>query len=93
MYWWAIVVGFFLFGSPAAIYGIITQWFRHKEQMQDKRNEELRLQLQLEQADQERLGRQRYLLSSDPLPKEASWEDQVQTPYEIGYQQINQPQQ
>lgn len=91
MYWWAIFVGFFMFGSPA-IYGIVTQWFKHKEHIQDKRNEELRLQLQLEQVRQERLGVQRSSRSSDPLPKEESWDDQVQATYEMGYQQINQPQ-
>ena len=91
MYWWAIFVAFFLFGSPAAIYGIVTRWFKHKENMQDKRNEELRLQLQLEQVRHERLDVQRPPLSPDALPKEASWSDQVQTTYEMGYQQINQP--
>lgn len=77
MYWWAIFVGFFMFGSPA-IYGIVTQWFKHKEHMQDKHNEELRLQLQLEQACQERLGVQGSSRSSDPQPKEVFWDDQVQ---------------
>jgi hypothetical protein len=91
MYWWAIFVGLFMFGSPAA-YGIATQWFKHKENMQDKRNEELRLHLQLEQARNEHFGAQELPRSANSAPKDASWEEQVQTPYEMGYQQIEQQQ-
>jgi hypothetical protein len=84
---WGILALLVIFGSPA-IYGIITQMFRHRERMQEKRNEELRLQLQLEQLRSEQLNVQKRPAGSDPLPKDAFWDDQVQTPYEMGYQQI-----
>lgn len=88
MYWSGMFVALFLFGSPA-VYGIFTQWFKHKEHMLDKQNEGLRLQLQLEQVRQEHLGVQSSFLSADPLPKDAPWDDQVPGTYEMGYQHIN----
>jgi hypothetical protein len=84
---WGILALLVIFGSPA-IYGIITQIFRHRERMQEKRNEELRLQVQLEQLRSEQSSGQKRPAGSDPLPKDVSWDDQVQTPYEMGYQQI-----
>jgi len=86
-----VIVSFFIFGGPAAICGIVTQWFKHKEQMQDKLNEQLRLQIQLEEARHERLSEQGSPLSADPFPKETSWDDHDQTGYEMGYQQITRP--
>ncbi len=92
MPWIAEIFGLlFLFGCPAA-YGITHQVLKHKERMQEIRNEELRLQIQLAQMRGERLDAQRTPLSSDPLPRDASWDDRVQTPYEMGYQQMEQQQ-
>lgn len=89
---WAIFGLLFVFGAPIA-YGVsmyIRQLFKHRERMQEKHNEELRLQIQLEQLRNTHTGRQNMSPPSGPLPKDASWEEQIQTPYEMGYQQINQ---
>lgn len=56
--------------------------------MLEKRNEQLRLQVQLERMRNEQLDVQKRPIASDPLPKDTFWDDQVQTPYEMGYQQI-----
>ena len=84
---WGILALLVIFGSPA-IYGILTQVFRHRERMLEKQNEKLRLQLQLEQLRGEQLNVQKQRAESDPVPKDAFWDEQVQTPYEMGYQQI-----
>lgn len=58
---------------------------RARQRMQELRNEELRLQLQLEQ----QRGASRGKSSRDdlPHPKEtASWDEQPQSNYEMGYQ-------
>ena len=87
---WAIFGLLFVFGGPI-IYGIsmyIRQSFKHRERMQERRNEELRLQIQLEQARNMHAGGQHMLPAPGPLPRDASWEEQIQTPYEMGYQQM-----
>ncbi len=87
---WAVFGLLFVFGGPI-IYGIslyIRQSFKHRERMQERRNEELRLQIQLEQMRNTHLGRQYVPPSSDLLPKDASWEEQSQASYEMGYQQM-----
>ena len=91
---WAIFGLLFVFGGPI-IYGIsvyIRQSFKHRERMQERRNEELRLQIQLEQMRNTHTSRQNMPLSSDSSPKDASWEEQIQAPYEMGYQQMKQQQ-
>ncbi len=91
---WAIFGLLFVFGGPI-IYGIsvyIRQSFKHRERMQERRNEELRLQIQLEQMRNMHTSGQNVPPPSGPLPKGASWEEQVQAPYEMGYQQMNQQQ-
>jgi hypothetical protein len=71
--------------------GIVHELLKHKECMQEKCNEELRLHIQLEQVRHGRVGEQNMPLSSDPLPKDVSWDEQMQAPYEMGYQQMNRP--
>ncbi len=91
---WAIFWLLFVFCGPI-IYGIsmyIRQSFKHRERMQERRNEELRLQIQLEQMRNTHAGRPNVPSQSDVLPKDASWEEQIQAPYEMGYQQMNQQQ-
>lgn len=84
-----VIIFLFLFGGSigAAVRWFIHRSFEHRERMQEKRNEELRLKIQLEQAKNERLSSQRAVASATSLPKDASWNDQVQGPYEMGYQQ------
>jgi hypothetical protein len=91
-HFWEVVIFLILFGGSigAALRWIIRQSFEHHERMQEKRNEQLRLQIQLEQARNERISTQRPPVASDPLPKDASWDDEIQTTYEMGYQHIHQ---
>jgi hypothetical protein len=91
-YLFGLIACLIMFGSPAA-YGIISSWFKHKEHMQDKRNEELRLQIQLAQTRNEYSETHGMSHVSDPVPRDASWDDQTQAPYAMGYQEIAQPQQ
>lgn len=88
-HFWEVIIFLFLFGGSI---GALLRWFvrksfEHRERMQEKRNEELRLRIQLEQARNERSNLRAPVKSSDPLPKDASWDDQMQTAYEQGYQQ------
>lgn len=82
------IIFLILFGGSigGAFRWLIQQALKHREQMQDKRNEELRLLIELEQS---RASRAR---QSGASPKEAAWSDPVETPYETGYQQITQQQ-
>ena len=84
-----VIIFLFLFGGSI---GALLRWFvrhlfEHRERMQEKRNEELRLRLELERARKERSGIETPAASSGPLPKDISWDDHVQTTYEQGYQQ------
>src|SRR5579885_3256829 len=84
-----VIIFLFLFGGSI---GALLRWFvrssfEHRERMQEKRNEELRLRLELERARKEQPGMKTQAESSGPLPKDISWDDHVQTPYEQGYQQ------
>jgi hypothetical protein len=86
-----VIIFLFLFGGSigGALRWFIHRSFQHRELMQEKRNEELRLRLQLEQIGNERPNLRKPSSSFDPLPKDkdASWDDQVRTTYEQGYQQ------
>lgn len=84
-----VIIFLFLFGGSigAALRWFVRHSYEHRERMQEKKNEELRLKIQLEQTRHERLSAQRGANPSVPLPKDAPWEDQVQSSYEMGYQQ------
>ena len=84
-----VVIFLLLFGGSI---GALLRWFfhhlfKHRERIQELRNEELRLRLELEQARKEQSGIKTPVASSGPLPKDISWDDHVQTTYEQGYQQ------
>lgn len=81
------IIFLFLFGGSisALIRWFIRQAYEHRERMQEKKNEELRLKIQLEQTKHERISAQR--VASGPLPKDASWDEHVQATYEMGYQE------
>lgn len=83
-----VIIFLILFGGSigGALRWMIRQSFEHRERMQEKRNEELRLRIQLEQSRAALSSARR---ASGPAPKDASWQDNpVETPYETGYQQI-----
>lgn len=84
-----VIIFLFLFGGSL---GSLLRWFvrssfEHRERMQEKRNKELRLRLELEQVRKERSDEKMPASLSGPLPKDISWDDHVQTSYEQGYQQ------
>ena len=87
-----VIIFLFLFGGSigAALRWFIHSSFEHREQMQEKRNEELRLRIQLEQVRNEHTNQRKPPDSSDPMPRDTSWDEQVQTTYEQGYQQMYQ---
>lgn len=84
-----VIIFLFLFGGSigAALRWFFRHLFKHRERIQELRNEELRLRLQLEQARKEPSDVKIPADSSDPLPKDISWDDHVQATYEQGYQQ------
>ena len=55
--------------------------------MQELKNEELRLQLEIAQMNNKQSTSQ---VPSSPLPKEATWEERESPFYETGYQQQQQ---
>lgn len=94
---WEVIIFLFLFGGSigAAIRWFVRHSFEHRERMQEKRNEELRLRIQLEQTRTEQANLKKSAARfSDPAPKDASWTDatpvaneRIQATYEQGYQQ------
>lgn len=58
---------------------------KSRQKMLELRNEELRLRLMMEQQKKEQ--RTGASAADVTLPKEASWQEQAQTSYEMGYQQ------
>lgn len=84
-----VIIFLFLFGGSigAALRWFIRHTFEHRERMQEKRNEELRLMIQLEQARNGHPDLKKSSKPADPLPKDTFWDEQVQTIYEQGYQQ------
>jgi hypothetical protein len=88
-HFWEVIIFLFLFGGSigGALRWFIRHSFEHRERMQEKRNEELRLRIQLEQVRNEHADLRKPLNPSDPSPKDISWDEQAQTTYEQGYQQ------
>jgi cell division protein FtsB len=86
---WLIVIFLFFFGGSiwAAVQWIIRHILEHQEKMQEMRNEELRLQLQIAQANKGNFNQEPLRPSTSPALKDASWEERAQTDYETGYQQ------
>ncbi len=85
-----VIIFLLLFGGSigGALRWLIHRSFQHRERMQEKRNEELRLLLQLKNAEEKRPKMNNSPASaSRPLPKDMPWDDQTQTTYEQGYQQ------
>jgi hypothetical protein len=84
-----VVIFLFLFGGSL---GALLRWFvrhlfEHLERMQEKRNEELRLRIQLEQECKEEHGVKVPAQAVDSLPKDIPWDDRVQPGYQQQIQQ------
>ncbi len=55
--------------------------------MQELKNEELLLQLQIAQVNKEKFNQEPFPSFTSPIPKEASQEEREQAVYDTGYQQ------
>ena len=88
-FWTMVVILLFIIAIVSIIFGIFLEVYktsiRASEKRIELRNEELRLQLQLEQQKKGNLAGPSPV--NQPLPKEPSWEEQSQIHYEMGYQQ------
>jgi hypothetical protein len=87
-FWTTVILMLFLISMVSIVLGIWLEAYKVKnkssQKMLELRNEELRLRLKLEQ---QKRGTQAGILEE---PKEPSWEEQSQTNYEMGYQQLRQ---
>jgi hypothetical protein len=88
-HFWEVVIFLFLFGGSiwAGIQWILKRTLKHRETMQEKRNEELRLLLQIEQAKNNLINTSYPSSTPVSVPKDVSWEEQTSASYETGYQQ------
>ncbi len=86
---WFVVIFLFLFGGSiwGAIWETMRRVLKHREHMQELKNEELRLQLQLIQENKEKSTQGSSYAST---PKEANREEYESPLYETGYQQQSQ---
>jgi hypothetical protein len=91
-FWLTVVLLLFIISIVSIVMGILLEFYRVRsranQRMMELRNEELRLQLQLEQ--QKKGSMSGPVGSNLSYPKEPSWAEQSQTGYEMGYQQQQQ---
>ena len=85
-FWTTVVLMLFIITMVSIVFGIVLEFYKTKiraaEKAQELRNEELRLQLQLQGGKGERGPSKDF-----SQPKEPSWAEQSQMSYEMGYQQ------
>jgi hypothetical protein len=86
-FWTTVVLLLFIISIVSIVLGILLEVYkiriRSSQKLQELRNEELRLRLKLEQQ-----GKGTDFPPADfSSPKEPTWGEQVQSGYEIGYQQ------
>lgn len=88
-HFWLVVLFLFFFGGSiwAAIEWTIRRILKHQEKMQELKNEELRLQLQIAQENKKNPIQDLFHSPTPPAPKEATWEERESPLYETGYQQ------
>ena len=88
-HFWLIIIFLFLFGGSisGAIKWTIRRSLKHRESMQELKNEELRLQLEIAQM---RKKASTSPVPPAPAPKEVAWEEREAFRYETGYQQQQQ---
>ena len=88
-FWLTVVLLLFIISIVSIVMGIMLEFYRVRsranQRMMELRNEELRLQLQLERQKKESASGP--IAASSSYPKEPSWAEQSQTGYEMGYQQ------
>jgi type II secretory pathway pseudopilin PulG len=88
-FWLTVVLLLFIISIVSIVLGILLEVYktsiRASEKRLELRNEQLRLQLNLEQQKKENAAGSPSL--NLPQPKELSWEEQSQVSYEMGYQQ------
>lgn len=89
-HFWLVVLFFFLFGGSiwGAIELMVRRSLKHRERMQELKNEELHLQLKIAQQTSQKRST-RYDTSS-PLPRDVAWGERENPLYEAGYQQQQQ---
>ena len=85
-----ILLGIFTITIVSIVLGILLEVYKvslkYRQKMLELRNEQLRLQLQMEQQKKENLAGS--LAEDLPLPKEEpSWPEQTQSSYRMGYEQ------
>ncbi len=91
-FWLTIALLLFIISIVSIFFGILLEAYkvslRSSQKTMELRNEELRLQIQLEQQKKENLTSGTGLTAANlSTPKEPSWAEQSQTGYELGYQQ------
>jgi type II secretory pathway pseudopilin PulG len=91
-FWLTVVLLLFVISIVSIVLGIALEAYKvnskSRQKLMELRNEELRLQIQL---DQQRKGPLSAPTSGNLYnPKEASWAEQSQSNYEMGYQQQQQ---
>lgn len=88
-HFWLIIIFLFLFGGSilGAIQWAIQRSLKHREHMQELKNEELRLQLKIAQMNKKASTSP---VPPVPAPKEVAWEEREFLRYEAGYQQQQQ---
>ena len=88
-FWLSVVLAIFIIAIVSIIGGIMLEAYKASMKDDQKklelRNEELRLQLQLEQ--QKKGNAAGTPPAKLPEPRDPSWEEQTQLQYERGYQQ------
>ena len=88
-FWLTVVLCLFIISIVSIVFGILLEAYkasiRANEKRLELRNQELRLQLQLEQQKKENAAGASPV--NLPKPRDPSWEEQSQIHYEMGYQQ------
>lgn len=88
-FWTLVVLLLFIITIVSIVLGILLEVYKFsiksRQKMLELRNEELRLQLQLQQ---QRSGTPPAPPSTDfPMPKDPTWAEHEQSGYQLGYQQ------
>ncbi len=88
-FWISVALMIFVISIVSIVFGIILEAYKatikSRQKMLELRNEELRLRLMMEQQKKEQ--RTGTPMADATPPKEASWQEQAQTSYDMGYQQ------
>jgi Tfp pilus assembly protein FimT len=84
-FWTMVVLLLFIISIVSIVLGIALEAYKSsiksRQKMMELRNEEMRLQLQLQQQ------RSAPLSANIPMPKDPTWAEHEQSGYQMGYQQ------